>query len=132
MQSHQSSGCPQNAKCVPSPGPLHILFLQGTSLYIYMVPPSLCSCLYPKGNYSENPSVTIICHCHHNICYQTLWYQRINLTLNYCYSLLTLCDKLICSFPLECELHEDRAFVLFSASSVAHNRCPIGVWQMTE
>lgn len=131
--SHLSSCCPQNIKCVPTSEPPCVLFLQGTSsLYIYVVPYLTLFLSLPKSTYSEKPSVTIICHCHHNTSYQTLRYHHISLTRSYYYSLLTSGDICIRSFPLECELHEDRGFVLFSSSSVAHNRCPTDIWQMTE
>ena len=56
--------------------------------------------------------------------------QHISIALSCYYSLLTLCDTFICSFPPEYKLHEDRGFLLFSASSGAHNGCQIGIWQM--
>ena len=56
--------------------------------------------------------------------------QHISITLSCYYSLLTLCDMFICSFPPEYKLHEERGILLFSASSVAHNGCQIGIWQM--
>lgn len=103
--------------------------LEGASSWCFSMGPSLISFRsLPNSHFLRKAISNYICHCHPNICYQTLHYYHISLTLSYYYSLLTLCGILICLFLLEYKLHEDRGHVCLSASSVAHKWSQVGIW----